>query len=83
MDYENQTLAEVRDRARRNVHWTFALIALAALAAALAAHHAPDALMLPPEESDGIAKGFLFLGTAYVLTLYVWDWLFGAYYGGE
>lgn len=77
MDLEDRTLAEVRHRARRNVLCTFSGIALAALAAALVAHHAPGALMLPPGESEGIAKGFLFMGTAYALTLYVWDWMFG------
>ena len=40
-------------------------------------HSTPGMFALPAGEMPRIAMAFLFLSSAYTLTLFVWDWLFG------
>ncbi|MEQ1577456.1 MAG: hypothetical protein ABL894_07375 [Hyphomicrobium sp.] len=72
-----QIIAEVRERSRRFVQSVFACFALLFAALALAAHSTPGMFALPAGEMPRIAMAFLFLSSAYTLTLFVWDWLFG------
>lgn len=72
---DGEILAAFRRQSRRIVHRVFLTLALGALALALGAHHAPEAMHLPAAEAAGIARGFLYMGAAYVLTAYIWDWL--------
>lgn len=78
MESEGEILAEMRSRSRLAVHQVFATLTVAALALGLTAHHAPGVLLLPAEEANGIANGFLYMGAAYVATLFAWDWIVGA-----
>ena len=71
-----EIVAEVRARSRRFVQTVFASFALMFAFLALIAHSMPDAFSLPANEMPRIATAFLFLASAYTLTLFVWDWLF-------
>ena len=75
LDSDGEILAALRRQSRRIVHRVFLTLALGVLSLALGAHHAPEAMHLPPAEAAGIAMGFLYMGAAYVLTAYIWDWL--------
>ncbi len=79
MNYSNndaEIVAEIRARSSRFVQTVFAGFALLFAALALGAHHAPDAFSLPAGEMPRIATAFLFLASAYTLTIFVWEWLF-------
>lgn len=73
-----EIIAHVRERSRRLVQSVFAGFALLFAALALAAHSAPSLFSLPIDEMPRIAAAFLFLASAYTLTIFVWDWLFGS-----
>lgn len=70
-------MAEARERSRRAVHIIFVILAFSALAIGLSVHHWPDALGLPSGDAETVARGFLYMGSAYVATLFAWDWLLG------
>lgn len=71
----DEILATVRARSRRAVHLIFVVLAFSTLAIGLAVHHMPDALGLPASDAETVARGFLYMGSAYVATLFAWDWL--------
>lgn len=71
-----EIVAVVRERSRRFVQTVFAGFALMFAALAWAAHSAPDLFSIPDGDMPRIAMAFLFLASAYTLTLFVWDWLF-------
>lgn len=79
MNHSNEDadiVAEVRERSRRFVQSVFGGFALLFAVLALAAHNAPSIFTLPASEMPRIATAFLFLSSAYTLTIFVWDWLF-------
>lgn len=69
-------IAELRERSRRFVQTVFAAFALLFASLALAARSAPELFSLPASDMPRIATAFLFLASAYALTLFIWDWLF-------
>jgi hypothetical protein len=71
-----EIVAEVRARSRRFVQTVFTGFSLLFAVLALIAHSMPGAFSLPADEMPRIAMAFLFLASAYTLTLFVWDWLF-------
>ena len=78
MSDDDKVLAEIRNKARREVQCAFAILALAALGLALIAHHAPDVISLELKDANAIANAFLLIGSAYVLIMLLWDRLFPA-----
>ena len=58
------------------VQSVFAGFSLLFAVLALLAHHAPGIFSLPLNEMPRIAAAFLFLSSAYALTIFVWEWLF-------
>lgn len=76
LDDDAMIVAEIRRQSRRFVQSVFAGFSLLFAALALLAHHAPDVFSLPIDEMPRIAAAFLFLSSAYALTIFVWDWLF-------
>jgi hypothetical protein len=76
MDDDAQIVSEVRQQSRRFVQSVFTGFALIFAALAMAAHHAPTLFSIPEGDMPRMAVAFLFLSSAYTLTLFVWDWLF-------
>lgn len=75
-DDDAEIVSEVRERSRRFVQIVFTGFALMFAALAWAAHRAPEVFSIPAGDMPRIAMAFLFLSSAYTLTLFVWDWLF-------
>lgn len=71
-----EIIAHVRERSRRFVQSVFGGFSLLFAVLALAAHGAPNVFSMPADEMPRIATAFLFLSSAYTLTIFVWDWLF-------
>lgn len=71
-----ELVAVVRERSRRFIQSIFTCFALLFAGLAWAAHSAPDVFSIPQGDMPRIAMAFLFLASAYTLTLFVWDWLF-------
>lgn len=76
MDNDQREIIAVRAHSLRFIETVFGLFSLTFLATALVAHHAPDTFALDPSEPNAIASGCLFLGLAYAVTMYVWEWLY-------
>jgi uncharacterized membrane protein YbhN (UPF0104 family) len=70
--------AVIRDRSRRFVMAMFATFALMFAALALAAHWLPQLFSIASTDMPQIAASFLFLASAYTLTMFIWDLLFPA-----
>jgi hypothetical protein len=68
--------AGIKDRSRRFVMSMFAAFALLFSGLALAAHWMPHLFSIASEDMPRIAAAFLFLASAYALTMFVWDLLF-------
>lgn len=75
MDEQDDVIV-LRGHARRFVQSLFGLIALTFLTLALIAHHVPESLPLPEGDATAIGAAFLYLGAAYTLTMFMWEWLF-------
>ena len=73
---EAEIIAAIRARSNRFIQSVFAGFALMFSVLALGAHHIPDIFSLPAGEMPRIAFAFLFLASAYTLTIFVWEWLF-------
>jgi hypothetical protein len=76
MNDDAEINAVIRDRSRRFVISMFAAFALMFAGLALVAHLAPHLFSLAPEDMPRIAASFLFLASAYTLTMFVWDFIF-------
>ena len=76
MNDDTEIHTALRDRSRRFVMSMFAAFAILFAGLALIAHHAPDFFTLPSEDMPRIAAAFLFLASAYTMTMFVWDLLF-------
>lgn len=74
---DDEPIAVIRLRSYRFVQTVFVIFTLTFAALGLAAHHAPGVLPLSSAEPKLIADSFLFLASAYALTLFVWDWVYG------
>lgn len=68
--------AVIKDRSRRFVMSMFAAFALMFAALALAAHWLPHLFSIASKDMPQIAASFLFLASAYTLTMFVWDLMF-------
>jgi hypothetical protein len=75
-DNDDQVLDAVRHRSNVFVQCVFTAFTLTFIVIGLIAHHAPAWLPLPAGEPRFIADSFLCLGSAYALTLYVWEWIY-------
>lgn len=73
MEKGDDVLAEVRERSYKFMQISFSLLSLAAIAAGLAVHFFAPELGLSEEQPAAVANSFLFMGVAYVLTLFAWD----------
>ena len=73
LDEEREILRETRARSYRLMQIAFSFLSLAAIAAGLAVHCFAPELGLTEEQPTAIANSFLFMGAAYMLTLFVWD----------
>jgi hypothetical protein len=51
----------------------FSSLSLAAIGAGLAVHYYAPELGLSEEQPAAVANSFLFMGVAYMLTLFAWD----------
>lgn len=71
-----QITLEDRVRARRSIQKIFAGLSFSSLIFALFVHHTPGFAALKPAELKALADAFLFLGTANMMTMWIWDWLF-------
>jgi hypothetical protein len=76
MNDDSEITAEIRDRSRRFVMSMFAAFAVFFSVLALAAHWAPGLFTMPMEDMPRIAAAFLFLASAYTMTMFVWDLIF-------
>ncbi len=76
MNDDAEIYAALRDRSRRVVMSMFAAFAVLFSSLALVAHWVPGAFSIEPEHLPRIASSFLFLASAYTLTMFVWDLLF-------
>lgn len=72
---QDEIMARVRERSRKAVHVIFAVLAFSSLAIGLGLHHWPDVVGLPGTDGETVARSFLYMGAAYVATLFAWDWL--------
>jgi hypothetical protein len=76
MHSDDPTLDEMRERSNRFVQCVFTAFTLTFVVLGLVAHHVPAWLPLPEGEPRFIADSFLCLGSAYALTLFVWEWIY-------
>ena len=78
MNDDAEINAVIKDRSRRFVMGMFAAFALMFAALALAAHWLPDMFSIASEDMPRIAASFLFLASAYTMTMFIWDLIFPA-----
>jgi hypothetical protein len=76
MDDDAEISAAVRDQSRRFVMTMFAAFSVLFAGLALAAHWAPEWFTVAQDDMPRIAASFLFLASAYALTMFVWDLIF-------
>jgi hypothetical protein len=76
MNDDAEINAEIRDRSRRFVMIMFTAFSLLFSSLALAAHWTPAVFSMELEDMPRIAASFLFLASAYTLTMFVWDLIF-------
>ena len=74
---DDEPVEAIRFRSYRFVQIVFVCFTLVFALLGLAAHHAPSIVPLPPADPKLMADSFLLLASAYAVTLFVWDWVYG------
>lgn len=73
---EDEAMMAIRARVRRSIQSVFAVLATVSLIIATYLHHSPGLAGVSAVEARALADGFLFLGAANAVTMWIWDWLF-------